>query len=246
MFFTLQNRGLTEAPSYSTNTALLNSQRRTLNALTKANVRLPPKRTLVVPPLSVSSPPQPAVSQQRRFGNHLLPSVAVSRTIQQPPATKSPKKMLWGQPTWNMFHVLSQTVDENYFLLFKKELLALISNLCANLPCPTCAQHAKEYNSQNGLLHIQTKQEFIHYMFTFHNVVNFRKKIPLYPFERLEADYGSQNPLSAVKHCMGFMQQKNGTFSMMATGMFRDRLVGSINKFMATHSFAFANTNILV
>jgi hypothetical protein len=60
-------------------------------------------------------------------------------------------KVKWGEPTWFLFHTLSVKIKESEFLRVRKELLNCIYSICVNLPCPICAEHAKQYldNTQN-------------------------------------------------------------------------------------------------
>jgi hypothetical protein len=57
----------------------------------------------------------------------------------------SVKKMKWGEPIWNLFHVLAEKVKEETFANIREELLNIIYTICANLPCPDCANHATTY-----------------------------------------------------------------------------------------------------
>lgn len=78
----------------------------------------------------------------------------------------------WGPPTWILFHTLADKIKENHFPLLKNDLINLIKNITSNLPCPDCADHAKQI--MNGLKNdsIKSKNDFKEMLFYFHNHVN--------------------------------------------------------------------------
>ena len=92
----------------------------------------------------------------------------------QPPIENVPKKVKWGEPTWFLLHTLSVKVKESEFKNIRVELLNQIYAICTNLPCPDCANHAKNYLDGINFNTIQTKEDLKMLLYTFHNNVNKR------------------------------------------------------------------------
>lgn len=85
----------------------------------------------------------------------------------------------WGPITWFFLHTFSEKIHENAFEKNKSIYLNLLYNLCINLPCPTCSNHAKYYLNSNKFKNIKNKNELRIFFWNFHNNVNMRlnKKI---------------------------------------------------------------------
>ena len=50
----------------------------------------------------------------------------------------------WGNISWILMHSLAQKVTENKFLDCKQILIKIIFDICNNLPCPDCREHANK------------------------------------------------------------------------------------------------------
>lgn len=99
------------------------------------------------------------------------------------------KRTAWGHPIWLFFHSLSYKIKESSFPIVGQELLRLIHGVATNLPCPICSDHARDYMKNINFLAIQTKEQFINFLFQFHNSVNVRKGYPLFPREDVDKKY---------------------------------------------------------
>lgn len=82
----------------------------------------------------------------------------------------------WGIPTWYFFHTFAEKITENHFLKNRDECLNILKEICSNLPCPYCTDHAKQYLKNNHFDKIKTKDELKIFFFKFHNNVNKRNK----------------------------------------------------------------------
>lgn len=94
--------------------------------------------------------------------------------------------LLWGTYTWIMFHWLSSQIREEYFAEERIQLIDTVKEVCANLPCPNCREHALEYLKKIPIEHCHTKEEFVSYIYNFHNSVNMRGKKEYQPFSIME------------------------------------------------------------
>jgi hypothetical protein len=69
-------------------------------------------------------------------------------------------------------HTLAAKVKEIDFPVIGPSLILLMIQISNNLPCPECAQHAKEFWSKVKTANIKSKTDLINLLFVFHNMVN--------------------------------------------------------------------------
>jgi len=92
----------------------------------------------------------------------------------------------WGPSTWVFMHTLAAKIKETSFPVIGPNLILVLIQICNNLPCPECAQHAKEFWSRVKTINIKTKDDLINLLFVFHNTVNKRKQLPLFKYENIQ------------------------------------------------------------
>jgi len=142
-------------------------------------------------------------------------------TVEEP--TK-PKKMKWGEPTWFLFHSLAQKVKEEHFTSVKNELINTIYTICKNLPCPMCATHATQFMNSVNFSTIQTKKDLIDLLWRFHNEVNVKKNVPIFPYDQLAEKYSRANLINIIQLFMFHFKDKHASIRMIADDMFRQKL----------------------
>jgi hypothetical protein len=145
-------------------------------------------------------------------------------------AARPHKPMTWGEPTWFLFHTLSQKVKEESFAIIKGELINTFFTICRFLPCPTCAEHATQYMKNINFSRIQTKQQLIDMFFHFHNSVNSRKGFPLFQYADLEAKYNAANTAGIIANFLQKFSEKNNKIDF-----FRHRAIYQIRDWLNTH-----------
>ena len=145
---------------------------------------------------------------QRQSLSQLTKSVPV---MQQPtnPEVKPESKMTWGEPIWFLFHTLAQKVKPDAFPHIRVELLNNIYAICANLPCPVCANHAIEYLNKINFNTIRTKDELILVLYGFHNDVNQRKNMPMFDFDELDKKYTVAVTVNIIQYFMTTFEKKS-------------------------------------
>jgi len=136
-----------------------------------------------------------------------------------------PKKMKWGEPTWFLFHTLACKVKEEDFPKVRSELLGNIYNICSNLPCPVCAEHAVEYMRKINFNSIQTRRQLIDLLFNFHNEVNKKKGFLLFKYEDLDEKYSKAVTKNIIFNFMIHYQDKHKSIHMIANDLYRSRQV---------------------
>jgi len=91
----------------------------------------------------------------------------------------------WGPSTWIFMHTLAAKVKENSFPVIGPSLILVLIQICNNLPCPECSQHAKQFWAKVKIVNIKTKDDLINLLFVFHNMVNKRKQLTLFNYNNL-------------------------------------------------------------
>ena len=119
-----------------------------------------------------------------------------------------PKQMLWGQPTWFLLHCLAEKVKESSFPKIRKSLFKTIIQICGNLPCPECAEHATNHLQRINFDAIQTKEQLKTMLWNFHNIVNKKKHYPIFPFEKLN-QYNNAHFKNIVQNFFYHYTKKN-------------------------------------
>ena len=98
-------------------------------------------------------------------------------------------KSVWGPTIWYLFHTLSYKLNPNYFNEIKDQLLDHFISICSNLPCPECAEHAKQELKHLDKTKITNKKELCMYFIHFHNKVNIRNKKKIFTFDEFVSKY---------------------------------------------------------
>lgn len=92
----------------------------------------------------------------------------------------------WGPPTWLFLHTLAEKVKEESFPIIGRQIIINIIQICNLLPCPECAQHAKEFWANVSINNVSTKTDLKNLLYVFHNSINKRKKMLPYKHADLE------------------------------------------------------------
>ena len=92
----------------------------------------------------------------------------------------------WGPSTWIFMHTLAAKIKETSFPLIGPNVIHILIQICNNLPCPECSQHAREFWSKVKTVNIKTKTDLINLLFVFHNMVNKRKQSRPFKYENLQ------------------------------------------------------------
>jgi hypothetical protein len=169
----------------------------------------------------VESPPNTFSNKYREMTQNTDVSNNNMISVAPPPEVK---KMKWGEPTWFLFHTLAEKVRPELFSLVKKDLLNIIYTICANLPCPTCANHAVAYMKSVNFDTINNKDGLRVMLYRFHNEVNARKGFPEFPYDQLSEKYSKANTINIIHYFMPFFEDKHRSMKMIADDLHRSRL----------------------
>lgn len=112
--------------------------------------------------------------------------------MSSPAAAYAPQ---WGPAYWRFLHVLAQSVDPARFAqdaAARADLLQALQLVFARLPCPDCRAHARAHVLSVRWDALRTRRDLQLMLFFFHNKVNRRKGLPLFPMAQLPAHYAGQ------------------------------------------------------
>jgi hypothetical protein len=164
-----------------------------------------------------------------RETNLNVPTNTNTTSTYEKPPEYGPKKMSWGEPTWNLLHVLAEKVKDEDFVSIRAELLEVIYMICSNLPCPDCANHAAMYLNDIRYKNIQTKEQLKTMLWSFHNAVNKKKDFPFFPRDQLEK-YASYPLISTLHAFMVKFQDKHRSIRMIADDFHRSKIADKLKK----------------
>jgi len=146
------------------------------------------------------------------------------------------KKLAWGEPIWFLFHTLAHKVKEETFNIVKSELLNIIFLICNNLPCPDCSNHATRYLQGINFDAIVTKTQLKEMLFNFHNSVNMRKGLPIFPREQLDEKYNTAITANIINNFYYNFDKSSNNQKMAANGFHRTRTIQRMKTWILTHA----------
>ena len=125
------------------------------------------------------------------------------------------KKKEWANAVWLLFHTLAEKLKPEH----SAEVAVLfnhIASICNNLPCPDCQAHATEsIQRANRQVACASREALIHFLWQFHNAVNVRIKLPVFPKTSLDM-YTRANTVNVVQHFITIMSgASNNSRTMM-------------------------------
>lgn len=183
------------------------------------------------PPSVLLSAPSRNNSFSARYLNQILTrdiSTPVPSPPPPPPVDPAKKPMKWGEPTWFLFHTISEKIKPEFFNEYKDELVELIKSICSTLPCPDCRAHATEYISKINFNQIRNKTDLQYMFWTFHNVINQRKGFPIFPSENLSEKYSKAITRNIIQEFIRHHEDKNPSFKMIADDFYRKKITNNI------------------
>jgi hypothetical protein len=151
-----------------------------------------------------------------------------AKVVSQPEPVDPRNKILWGPPFWFFFHTLAEKVKPELFYENRDAIFGIVREICSNLPCPKCASHANQYINNINFNTIRTKQDFAMMLYEFHNSVNKRKNLPIFPYSELQPKYEKAIFINIVNHFMHFYKMEHHVVRLMSDDMFRRRSAKSI------------------
>jgi hypothetical protein len=172
--------------------------------------------------------PIPMINQNQSVSPINDTNITIVPTLSQQTPSSTPKKMKWGEPTWFLLHTLAEKVKSESFPLIRNELLQNIYNICTNLPCPICSDHAMQYLNSINFNTILTKQDLKIILFDFHNQLNIKKGFSIFMENDLNEKYSKANTINIIHNFMDSFLEKDKIPQITTNSMFRRRIASKL------------------
>jgi hypothetical protein len=93
---------------------------------------------------------------------------------------------VWGPAVWRLIHMLSVKITDEAYPYIGGQLFYFISRICKFLPCPDCANDSTRILAKINIRELKTNTDFKNSMYLFHNVVNVKKRKPLFNYANID------------------------------------------------------------
>jgi hypothetical protein len=130
-------------------------------------------------------------------------------------------------------HTLVAKIKETSFPVIGPSLILVLIQICNNLPCPECAQHAKHFWSKVKTANIKTKDDLINLLFVFHNMVNKRKQ--LLPFKHENLPYYKTRNVVQTYNSFSRNFNTRGNMSLINDSFRRNMMLSSLRTWLMTN-----------
>lgn len=151
---------------------------------------------------------------------------------------------VWGNATWYLFHTLAHKLKDEY----KTEVPILydfILQICHNLPCPSCKEHAKLYlKNVNKSYVTSSKEHLINFLLKFHNDVNIRLKKSTFSKEQLNELYSKASVYKIVMNFLNIMSENIQNFKMMAANSRRKICINTFKTYILKNHYKYIQNGI--
>ena len=141
--------------------------------------------------------------------------------------------MYWGPSTWIFMHTLAAKVKESSFHIIGPHLIRLCIQICNNLPCPECSQHAKIFWSKVNTNNITNKSGLINVLFVFHNIVNKKKNYKPFNSENLKY-YETKNVIETY-NIFNRNFNTRGNMTLINESFHRNMMLASLKTWMMSN-----------
>ena len=140
---------------------------------------------------------------------------------------------IWGPSTWLFMHTLATKIKDTSFPLIGPKLILILMQICDNLPCPECSQHAKQFWNKVKISNIKNKTDLINLLFVFHNCVNKRKNLPPFNYNNLKF-YETKNIIETYNIFYNNFNTR-GNMNLINESFHRNMMIASLRKWLMSN-----------
>ena len=144
---------------------------------------------------------------------------------------------VWGPAVWTLFHTLAEKVTDEAYPFVKGQLFGQIRRICGFLPCPECSADATNFLAKVNIADLKTKIDFRNTFYLFHNMVNAKKRKPLFNYSLIS----SYNNYGIVPVINNFISKYNtkGNMKLIAESFQRKLVLGEFKSWFTKTIRAF-------
>ena len=148
-----------------------------------------------------------------------------------------PAPIVWGPPTWTLLHTMAEKIHEEDFNKLMPQMFILIKRICAYLPCPDCSQHATQFLAKLKPEQMASKIEFKNTLYLFHNMVNARKKKPLFNYGNINY-YQNLNIINVFNNFISIYNTK-GNMKLLTESFQRVLVIKDLKRWLMNNINSF-------
>lgn len=148
-----------------------------------------------------------------------------------------PAPSVWGPPTWTLLHTMAEKIHEEDFNKLMPQMFILIKRICAYLPCPDCSQHATQFLAKLKPEQMASKIDFKNTLYLFHNMVNARKKKPLFNYGNINY-YQNLNIINVFNNFISIYNTK-GNMKLLTESFQRVLVIKDLKRWLVNNINSF-------
>jgi hypothetical protein len=147
----------------------------------------------------------------------------------------------WGNAAWFLFHTLSYKLKDEYNTPNEiANLRKILINICFNLPCPVCSEHAKNKINQVNLNEISSKEILMRFFYELHNTINHDLNKSIYSYDEFKNKYGQANTGAIVSYFIQIFRNINaGNFKIIMTKISTDSSIDLLITYLNNNAYKF-------
>jgi hypothetical protein len=145
---------------------------------------------------------------------------------------------VWGNATWFMIHTLTYKLKDEYTNK-ASELFEILYQICVNVPCPYCMEHARKTLMNVNKSKIRTKEDTIKVFFDFHNMVNKKLNKKTFTMEEFNEKYSKGNTLNILKMFINVFSVSVKNDKAMAQNWSRRRTLNTFTSYIINNKHIF-------
>ena len=150
-------------------------------------------------------------------------------------------KQIWGNACWYLFHALAEKLKpESDTPSNIQTILFHFKQICFNLPCPSCQEHAIKTLEKVNFNNIKNKSDLKTFFWEFHNIVNKRINKPIFSRDKLDDMYSKAIFINIVNRFITVMKSKDiSTERTMMNTISRHLCVDSFAKYIRENGYSY-------
>lgn len=145
---------------------------------------------------------------------------------------------VWGNATWDMIHTITYKLKEEHVNKVI-ELFEILYQICVNVPCPYCMEHARKTLLGVNKHRIKTKNDLIKVFFDFHNMVNTRLKKKQYTMNEFNEKYSKLNTVNVINYFIKIYSINVKNDKAIANNWCRRRTISMFSSYIINNKHLF-------
>lgn len=147
---------------------------------------------------------------------------------------------VWGNATWYMIHCLTYKLKEEHSNK-ANELFDILYQICVNVPCPYCMEHARNTLTRVNKSKIKSKDDLIKVFFDFHNMVNKRLRKKEFTMNEFSDKYSKSVTVNILQNFMNVFSTSVRNDKSIAQNWSRRRVVSMFTSYIINNKHIFNN-----